>query len=86
MSSAVAIDCDEALMAEPVILKIIAALEGPGKLDPRGLAQARTLLTDGNSGTYTPSSPGELRDSALAVLARLTEADPARYGAARRAV
>jgi hypothetical protein len=71
VTAAIPVNRREVLAARTDLLLLAAALRGASHPDPRGVAGAELLLTDGAGPVFAPSPPGSLRRSVRRVTAAL---------------
>jgi hypothetical protein len=69
-SAAVPIDRAAAEVARPILEELIAALRAPAAVDARGVALARSLVTDACSPLFLPPHPEEADQEGLSRAAR----------------
>jgi hypothetical protein len=71
MTAAIPVNRREVLAARTDLLLLAAALRGAAHPNPRGVAGAELLLTDGAGPVFAPSPPGSLRRAVRRVTAAL---------------
>jgi hypothetical protein len=71
MTAAIPVNRREVLAARTELLLLAAALRGASHPDPRGVAGAELLLTDGAGPVFAPCPPGSLRRAVRRVTAAL---------------